>query len=114
MLPVHPAAAAKKSRPTKPLRVWAFVVTWGRIERVFLAREPRPASRQPLAMRLVRGPILPMDDATKIMENITVIERRLHGFVGQHHAIVPPDVVRTARRHPLLSGLLPTASGYFP
>jgi AraC-like DNA-binding protein len=55
-----------------------------------------------------------MDDETKIMENITVIERRLHGFAGQHHSIVPPDVVRTARRHPLLSALLPTASGYFP
>jgi AraC-like DNA-binding protein len=55
-----------------------------------------------------------MDDETKIMDNITVIERKLHGFVGQHHTIVPPDVVRSARRHPLLSTLLPTASGYFP
>ena len=55
-----------------------------------------------------------MDDATKKMDNMTVIERRREGFAGQHHIIVPPGVVRAARRHPLLSGLLPTASGFFP
>src|SRR6187399_1880995 len=48
------------------------------------------------------------------MDNLTVIARKRHGFVGQHHVIVPPDVVQSARHHPLLSTLLPTASGYFP
>jgi AraC-like DNA-binding protein len=55
-----------------------------------------------------------MDDAPKMMDNLTVIVRKRHGFVGQHHVIVPPAVVGGARRHPLLAGLLPTASGYFP
>jgi AraC-like DNA-binding protein len=55
-----------------------------------------------------------MDDVPKIMDNFTVIERKRHGFVGQHHVIVPPDVVRNARRQPLLASLLPTAAGYFP
>src|SRR5438045_1605877 len=55
-----------------------------------------------------------MDDAAKKMDNMTMIQRRRDGFVGQHHIIVPRNVVRTARRHPLLSGLLPTASGFFP
>jgi AraC-like DNA-binding protein len=55
-----------------------------------------------------------MDDAPKLMDNLTVTVRKGQGFVGQHYVIVPPDVVGAARRHPLLSGLLPTASGYFP
>jgi AraC family transcriptional regulator of arabinose operon len=37
-----------------------------------------------------------------------------HGFPGQHHLIVPQEVVRVGRRHPLLATLLPTAAGYFP
>jgi hypothetical protein len=40
--------------------------------------------------------------------------RKRHGFPGQHHLIVPQDIVRAGRRHPLLAKLLPTAAGYFP
>jgi AraC family transcriptional regulator of arabinose operon len=43
-----------------------------------------------------------------------MIVRKRHGFAGQHHLVVPNDVVRSARRHPLLASLLPTAAGYFP
>jgi hypothetical protein len=54
-----------------------------------------------------------MDDASKQMDDMAVSGRRRDDFVGQHH-IIAPDVVRAATRHPLLSGLLPTASGFFP
>jgi AraC-like DNA-binding protein len=45
---------------------------------------------------------------------VAAIQRKRDGFVGEHHVIVPPAVVQTARRHPLLAKLLATASGHFP
>lgn len=53
-----------------------------------------------------------MDKTT--LSRIRTIVRKRHGFPGQHHLIVPQDIVRAGRRHPLLARLLPTAAGYFP
>jgi len=48
------------------------------------------------------------------MTPVGIVMRKRHGFPGQHHLIVPQDIVRAGRRHPLLAKLLPTAAGYFP
>jgi AraC family transcriptional regulator, arabinose operon regulatory protein len=55
-----------------------------------------------------------MDDAVALMDNLPMKRSGPESFVGQHRVIVPPDVVQRARRHPLLSGLLPSAAGYYP
>jgi AraC-like DNA-binding protein len=41
------------------------------------------------------------------------VHHRKEGFTGQRLVVLPPAVVETARRHPLLAGLLPTAAGFF-
>ena len=43
-----------------------------------------------------------------------MVVRKRHGFIGEHHVVVPSSVVRNASRHPLLRPLMPTAAGYFP
>jgi AraC-like DNA-binding protein len=43
----------------------------------------------------------------------TGIHYRREGFSGQRLVVLPPAVVEQARRHPLLTGLLPTAAGFF-
>ena len=41
-------------------------------------------------------------------------QRLISGFVGQRIAVLPRDVVLSARTRPLTRGLLPTDVGYFP
>jgi AraC-like DNA-binding protein len=40
--------------------------------------------------------------------------RRREGFPGQHHVVLPPSVVQSALRHPLLCGLMMTDAGAYP
>jgi AraC-like DNA-binding protein len=39
---------------------------------------------------------------------------RPHGFAGERHFVIPPDVLREAARHPVLRSLHVTAAGHFP
>jgi len=47
------------------------------------------------------------------MKSGSTIHYRAEGFSGQRLVVLPPAAVEIARRHPLLTGLLPTAAGFF-
>jgi AraC family transcriptional regulator of arabinose operon len=48
------------------------------------------------------------------MKRTPAVSYRKEGFTGERLIVLPPAVVDSARRHPLLGGLLPTDAGFFP